>query len=286
MVRLDRTVIQQSGRPPPAGVGLASAAALGLAALHGGRARAAEGAVVAERRDHTPRRLHPGRVDLGDDEARVVTAALDELPVEAFLVDVPGQTSIQTIALEPSGEKIFVKYEQGILGEYRVGEREQSLISEADLLMAPHYRQIDGFFDSVMRSPSRGLRAVDFADIAEDPVTTNVEKYIDHFDIAFLGLSLARAPLIDKLQSLAERAGKLFVVTLGPDGSQALSKQGRLTCPAAPVDKVVDTTGAGDTFAAAFLREYCASKNISTSLSRGAVEAATTIQQIGAFQAG
>lgn len=218
-----------------------------------------------------------------DDEARVVTTVLDELPVEAFLVDVPGQTSIQTIALEPSGEKIFVKYEQGVLGEYRVGEREQSLISEADLLMAPHYRQIDGFFDSVMRSPSRGLRAVDFADIAEDPVTTNVEKYIDHFDIAFLGLSLTRAPLIDKLQSLAERAGKLFVVTLGPDGSQALSQQGRLTCPAAPVDKVVDTTGAGDTFAAAFLREYCVSKNISTSLSRGAAEAATTIQQIGGF---
>ncbi len=236
------------------------------------------------------RRLFP-RVDriivvsaLGtDDEAQVVTRALDELPIEAFLVGMPGRTSIQHIDLEAAGEKIFVKYEQGVLGDYRVGERERTLISEADLLMAPHYRQIDGFFESVMKAPSRGLRAVDFADIAEDPVTTNVKKYINHFDIAFLGLTLTHAALIDKLQSLAEHAGKLFVVTLGPDGSQALSSDGRLTCSAAPVDKVVDTTGAGDTFAAAFLCEYCVSKDIATSLSRGAAEAATTIQRIGAF---
>ena len=218
-----------------------------------------------------------------DDEARIVTATLDDLPVEAFVVGVPGQTSIQTIDLEPSGEKIFIKYEQGVLGEYRVGDKERTLISEADLLMAPHYRQIDEFFDSVIQSPSRGLRAVDFADIAEDPVTTHVEKYLDHFDIAFFGLSPSHAALIDKLQGLAERAAKLFVVTLGPDGSQALSKEGRLTCPAAPAVKVVDTTGAGDTFAAAFLCEYCVSRNVPASLHRGAAEAAATIQHLGSF---
>ena len=218
-----------------------------------------------------------------DDEARFVTAALDELAVEAFVVRVPGQTSIQTIDLEPSGEKIFVNYEQGVLGDYRVGEKERTLISEADLLMTPHYRQIDGFFDSVIHCPSRGLRAVDFADIAEDPVTTNVEKYLDHFDIAFFGLSPTHAAFIDKLQGLAARAAKLFVVTLGPSGSQALSQKGRLTCPAAPADKVVDTTGAGDTFAAAFLCEYSVSRDIPASLRLGSTEAAATIQHIGAF---
>jgi len=220
-----------------------------------------------------------------DDEARVVTAALDELPVEAFVVGVPGQTSIQTIDLEPSGEKIFVNYEQGVLGDYRVGAKERTLISEADLLMAPHYRQIDGFFDSVIHCPSRGLRAADFADIAEDPVTTNVEKYLDHFDIAFFGLSPTHTTLIDELHALAERAAKLFVVTLGPSGSQALSQEGRFTCPAAPAAKVVDTTGAGDTFAAAFLCEYTITRDVPASLRRGAIEAATTIQHLGSFQA-
>lgn len=218
-----------------------------------------------------------------DDEARIVTKALDELPVEAFLVGLPGSTSIQYIELEPNGEKIFVRYDQGVLGEYRVGERERVLIAEADLLMAPHYRQIDGFFDSIMRAPSRGLRAVDFADLAEGSTTANVEKYSDGFDVAFMGLSPADGALIDELQTLAAAADKLFIVTLGAHGSRALSKRGTRSCPAVPVSRVVDTTGAGDTFAAAFLREYCASEDIGDALRAGATEAAKTIQHLGAF---
>jgi fructoselysine 6-kinase len=221
---------------------------------------------------------------LGNDaESDIVTTAVNGLGVESHLVAMAGATSIQTIDLEPSGEKIFVNYEQGVLGDYRVEEREQALIAEADLLMAPHYRQIEGFFDSVMQSPSRGLRAVDFADVAENPSPANVERYIDRFDVAFVGLSPAHAGLIEQLHRLAANAGKLVIVTLGAHGSEALSKRGRFHCPAAAVDKVIDTTGAGDTFAAGFLREYCVSTDIVESLRQGAAQAAKTIQQIGAF---
>ena len=52
-----------------------------------------------------------------------------------------------------SGEKIFVRYEQGVLGSYRVGLRERETIARSDVLMAVVYAQIEGFFDSVMRSP-------------------------------------------------------------------------------------------------------------------------------------
>jgi fructoselysine 6-kinase len=219
-----------------------------------------------------------------DPEAATVRAALSGLGVDSLAPELAGTTSLQLIDLDPSGEKIFVSYHQGVLGEYRVGAEERARIREADLLVAPHYRQIDGFFSSVMASPSRGLRAVDFADIAEDPVTQNVERFVDSLDIAFFGLTGNDRSLVDRLEGLARRHHKLFIVTLGPEGSLALGESGRLSCPAVPVERVVDTTGAGDTFAAAFLAEYTQSRDPRRSLERGASEAAATIQRVGAFE--
>jgi fructoselysine 6-kinase len=218
-----------------------------------------------------------------DPESKIVRDALDRLGVEVVLREIPGSTSLQIIDLEPSGEKIFVSYHQGVLGDYRVSGRERALIAEADLLIAPHYRQIDDFFASVMAAPSRGLRVVDFADIADNPSTENVERFVEALDVAFFGLSLEHEALIGALEDLARRNGKTFVVTLGADGSIALSRNERLVRAAAPVERVVDTTGAGDTFAAGFLAEYCASGDVERSLARGAREAAVTIQKIGAF---
>jgi sugar/nucleoside kinase (ribokinase family) len=218
-----------------------------------------------------------------DPESRIAREALREMGVEGIVRDFPGSTSLQLIDLEPSGEKIFLSYHQGVLGDYRVGAEERALIATSDLLVAPHYRQIDGFFSSVMASPSRGLRAVDFADIAESPETSNVLRFLDALDIAFFGLDPSQAALIDDLGAIARRAGKLFIVTLGASGSLALSAAGRLHCPAVEVEQVKDTTGAGDTFAAAFLAEYVTTKRVDESLARGAEEAAKTVQRVGAF---
>jgi fructoselysine 6-kinase len=218
-----------------------------------------------------------------DRESGLVKEALRSLGVQIFLRELPGNTSLQIIDLEPSGEKIFVSYHQGVLGDYRAGEEERALIAESDLLVAPHYRQIDEFFSSVMASPSRGLRVVDFADIAEDRVTRNVERFVDGLDIAFFGLDPSHDRLIEEIEEIARSRRKLFIVTLGAAGSMALGEGERIHCPAAPVERVVDTTGAGDTFAAAFLSEYVASKDVARSLARGAEEAAITVQRVGAF---
>ncbi|HXV59860.1 MAG TPA: PfkB family carbohydrate kinase [Vicinamibacteria bacterium] len=218
-----------------------------------------------------------------DEEAVIARRGIETLDVRACITEIAGRTSLQLIDLEPSGEKIFVEYHQGILGEFRIGAPEQELISDADLLFAPYYEQIDGFFASIVETPSRGIRAVDFADIADRPTTERVEEYGPGFSIAFFGLSSSHRALIDALETVARRQNKLFIVTLGAEGSLALTGGGRLRVPAVSVDQVVDTTGAGDTFAAGFLSEYCRSKGVTRALRRGAEEAARTITHIGAF---
>jgi sugar/nucleoside kinase (ribokinase family) len=219
-----------------------------------------------------------------DREAGLVRRAIGDLGLEACLAELDGATSIQYIDRHPSGEKIFVRYDQGVLGEYRLGPREREVIARSDVLMAVVYAQIEGFFDSVMGSPSPGLRAVDFGDLSG--VTGGigiVERYHERFDLGFFGLSAAEGALIDALERLARRRRRLFVVTLGADGSLALGGERRIACPAVAVARVVDTTGAGDTFAAGFLQEYCGSRDAARGLARAAEQAAAAVQRLGAF---
>jgi sugar/nucleoside kinase (ribokinase family) len=219
-----------------------------------------------------------------DPEARLVRRAVEDLGLEAALAEREGATSIQYIDQQPSGEKIFVRYEEGVLGGFRLGPGEREVVARSDVLMAVVYSQIEGLFDSVMESPSRGLRAVDFSDLAG--VTRGagiVERYLDRFQVGFFGLLPEDDDLIQRLEDLACRSGRLLVVTLGAAGSLALGGPERLVQPAIPVPRVVDTTGAGDAFAAGFLREYCYTGRVARSLEAGARSAAETVQRLGAF---
>src|SRR5512139_1498704 len=73
-----------------------------------------------------------------------------------------------------------------------------------------------------------------------------------------------------------------LVITRGPEGAIAIEGNERISIPAAPVSEVVDTTGAGDLFAAGFLTARCKSASLERCLWTGAIAAGEVIQQYGA----
>ena len=81
-----------------------------------------------------------------------------------------------------------------------------------------------------------------------------------------------------KLSSLVST----LVVTRGPAGALGIEKDKRVQINAAPVDKVVDTTGAGDLFAAGFLAARCRARPLERCLEAGAQAAAEIISHFGA----
>jgi len=75
---------------------------------------------------------------------------------------------------------------------------------------------------------------------------------------------------------------KLGVVTRSENGCVVASKDGVVAAPAFPIEKLVDTTGAGDLFAAGFLVGLVRNAGHENAGRLGALAAAEVIQHIGA----
>ncbi|MBU3078183.1 adenosine kinase [Sphingomonas quercus] len=116
----------------------------------------------------------------------------------------------------------------------------------------------------------------DFIDLIErgdvDILFANEEEVlalagVDDFEAA-VAWTAARVPLL--------------VTTRGADGAIAVQGKERVAVKAEPIDRVVDTTGAGDLFSAGFLAGYVEGRNLEDCLVMGAVAAAEVISHYGA----
>jgi fructokinase len=87
--------------------------------------------------------------------------------------------------------------------------------------------------------------------------------------------------LLDSISQLKE-LNKLIIITRSESGSMAIKNNEIINCDSKKVDKVLDLTGAGDLFAAGFLKEYLEKSEIKKCLMTGAVLASKVIQKIGA----
>jgi sugar/nucleoside kinase (ribokinase family) len=122
---------------------------------------------------------------------------------------------------------------------------------------------------------------------------------VDRYRAEFLGLM--RHGVVDiifanehELRSLYETAdvdtaiaalrneGVLGVVTRSAKGALAVTREETVEVPAFPVERVVDTTGAGDLFAAGFLHGLTSGREARDCLRLGALAASEIISHVGA----
>lgn len=87
--------------------------------------------------------------------------------------------------------------------------------------------------------------------------------------------------LADSIAALLDHVATL-VITRGETGAMAIQPGEMVEVPAARVEQVVDTTGAGDLFAAGFLAARCRGRDLGDCLKAGSIAAAEVISHFGA----
>lgn len=102
--------------------------------------------------------------------------------------------------------------------------------------------------------------------------------FANHVELAAL---TGKDDFHDGIAMLRDKVPTL-VVTRGPDGAVAVSGSEMAEVAAEPIERVVDTTGAGDLFAAGFLSGYVRNRSLGECLKLGAICAAEIISHYGA----
>ncbi|MGN6589550.1 MAG: adenosine kinase [Sphingomicrobium sp.] len=94
--------------------------------------------------------------------------------------------------------------------------------------------------------------------------------------------ALAGVPHLESAVAAISPKVETLVVTCSEDGALATRRGERADVPAEPIKQLIDTTGAGDLFAAGFLLGTARGKSLEQSLKLGAIAAAEVIQHYGA----
>ena len=79
-----------------------------------------------------------------------------------------------------------------------------------------------------------------------------------------------------------KQVNKLIIITRSENGSLAINNNEITECKSIKINKLMDLTGAGDLFAAGFLKEYLDKSDIKKCLTTGSILASKIIQRIGA----
>lgn len=219
---------------------------------------------------------------VGDDvEGELVLEDLRRFGVDAthVVVEPNTQTNFTTILIDPSGEKAIIVVPTAF-NTLALDSALSAYLSKAKLVYSTVY-DLDQLARVARVVHAAGsLLSADIEPIAglQDEA---LHQALALLDLAFFKADTPGADYEQAAQELRALGPELVVFTLGAQGALACHAQGVVHCPAFQVP-VVDTTGAGDCFTAAFLTAYLRKFPLDQALRYAQAAAALSIQGYGA----
>lgn len=175
-----------------------------------------------------------------------------------------GRTASNQIINDAQGERFGVEgaWDNGVYHGFVLGEEDWALAGGCEV-WATHANGVN-FDEALARKTTAHCLAVDFLHFTTYEL---LEKGRHAIDIAYFG---GTPDMAEDLQRLSSQQAGVIVLTLGAQGSMAFAQGKAWHQAALPLDRVLDTTGCGDAFQAAFTAHFYDTKNIAGALLAGA----------------
>ncbi len=189
------------------------------------------------------------------------------------------------VEVDKQGERSFPRYEAAALVHASLGPAELQVLEQFPHVLTVLYAESEALVRSLVECEWGGSLFLDFSNLSGFHSDVAIMRELaSRLTLGFCGLERHQECFIREIQALSEESGTSFVVTLGSRGSLAFHEGRRLEQPAFPVEHVVDSTGAGDSFIAAFLFHFLQNKDMRICLEEASKYAAQTLKYEGAFR--
>jgi fructoselysine 6-kinase len=221
---------------------------------------------------------------IGEDYAgKLISEYLDSKGFNSHLLKYPTNTALQRILIKTDGERKFDGYSAGALK--RLAENftlDTFPLRDFDIIHVPLSDGMEDIFYKIAASSISAIKIADFSIDAEvgENISNVLIKHSSNFDIIFIGGNKSLETDICDLS--IKYPEKIFVLTLGKDGSKCFHNRDILFQEALISADTVDTTGCGDSFQAGFIASWLKNKsNLQQALFNGASCAAKIATQLG-----
>lgn len=187
----------------------------------------------------------------------------------------PDVTANNKVYITDDGDRYFKpdSWTGGAFEHFTIPQSDWPFILSHDVIAVS---ATDPNFDEILNTVA--LRTNIVVDFLDDRDYRFVARKMDEISVGFIS---GDEGTVDALKKYAKTHSKPIVVTMGAKGSVALYGNMEIRQEAIPVDEVIDTTGCGDAFQAAFTVSYFRNHDIKLALRQGAIASSKVLGHFG-----